>query len=261
MSKDDLGDRIKQFEDAFRNYLPNHFPVIVRVDGKAFHSLTKNAEKPFDFDIEHLMDHAALELCRQVQNVQIAYIQSDEISLLLHPYKKQTSQAWFDNNIQKIVSVSAAIATAAFNKEAYERSRNNGGPGSINQKFGNKLPALFDSRAFIVPEYEVVNYFIWRQNDAKRNSISMLARSLYSHKELKGKNNKEMMEMTLQKGKDWNALKLKHQRGRCVRKISSTEDGENFRAKWTIDNEIPVFSQCRDFIQQFVGHKEDVNEE
>lgn len=258
MSQDNLGDRMKRYEDTFRQYLPNHLPVIIRIDGKAFHSLTKNADKPFDAHIEQLMDATALALCRQVQNVQVAYVQSDEISLLLHGYKKLTSQAWFDNNIQKMVSVAASIATAAFNWKAFELECMS---GKFLRKFEGKLPAHFDARAYILPECEVNNYFIWRQQDASRNSISMLARSLYSHKELDGKNGKEMQELTFQKGRNWNDLPSKQRRGRCVRKMLSTQDGASYRPQWTIDNEIPVFTQDREYIEHFVGHKKEDNEQ
>lgn len=260
--KDSLGDRMKSYEDAFRSHLPPHFPIIIRIDGKAFHSLTKKSDKPFDADIEQLMDVTALALCDQVQTVQLAYVQSDEISLLLHPYKKLTSQPWFDNNLQKIVSISAATATAAFNNalapwlhKEYTTTNEKWLAQKIKDKFETKLPALFDSRAFILPECEVVNYFIWRQQDAIRNSISMLAQSLFSHKDLHKKTSKDKLEMCAQKGKDWNDLPGYQQRGRCVRKMLNTTDGTIYRPRWSIDNEIPVFTQDREYIQQYVGHK------
>lgn len=252
---DTLGDRMKRYEDTFRHHLPNHLPVIIRVDGKSFHTLTKKADKPFDKHIEYLMEATAYALCQQVQTAQIAYAQSDEISLLLHPYKRLTSQPWFDNNIQKMVSVAASIATAAFNQNAQIRKR---WPG-FAENFEAELPALFDARAYVLPECEVVNYFIWRQQDAMRNSVSMLAQSLFPHpyKELVGKNSKQLREMIIEKGKDWNALPITQQRGRCIRKDIVTHDGQTFRSHWIVDDEIPLFTENRDYIQKYVGHQEE----
>ncbi len=254
--KDTLGDRMKSYEDVFRTHLSNHLPVIIRLDGKSFHSYTKGCDKPFDFNIERLMNETTLALCEQVQSIQVAYTQSDEISLLLHSYKNQDSQAWFGNNIQKMVSVAASIATAAFNKAVHCFEID---------KLINKGPALFDARCFILPECEVVNYFIWRQQDATRNSIQMLAQSLYSQKELHGKKSNQLQEMTFQKGHNWNELSTQRKRGRCAVKqqqifgvdnggvwYNKREDAVVVRNKWAIDNEIPIFTQDRNYIHKYL---------
>lgn len=254
---DSIGDRMKKYEDAFRYHLPPRMSVVIRVDGKAFHSLTKKAVKPFDHHIEQLMNETTLFLCKEVGTVQFAYVQSDEISLFLHPYKKLTSQAWFDNTLQKMVSVSAALATAGFN-EAYEQMNWTVPDDCLSAKFGSKMPAVFDSRVFVLPECEVVNYFLWRQQDATRNSISMLAQSLYSNKELHKKNNKEMQEMTFQKGQNWNDIPTYRKRGRCCVKTEVNRGFDVLRKEWMIDNEIPVFSQDRDYIGKYVGHVEEI---
>src|SRR5687767_7520825 len=107
MSKDSLGDRMKTFEDSFRNYLPIRMPVIMRIDGKAFHSYTKGCKKPFDENLIDVMNETAMYLCKNIQGTQLAYVQSDEISLLLNNYQTIDTQSWFENNIQKMVSVSA----------------------------------------------------------------------------------------------------------------------------------------------------------
>lgn len=247
MKNDSLGDRMKSYENTWRNYLPPHFPVIIRIDGKSFHSFAKGCEKPFDRDIELLMDATAFELCRKIDTVQIAYIQSDEISLLLHPYKRLNSQPWFGNNIQKMVSISAATATASFNRELVS---------SNLTKLINKETPLFDARVFILPECEVVNYFIWRQQDATRNSISMLAQSIYSERQLHGKNSNQKQEMIHEAGLNWNDLPTSRKRGRCIvkQKFLTPEGVE--RSIWVADNEIPIFTQDRDYIQDLLKTKE-----
>jgi len=222
-----LGDRMKSYYESIYNIkLPMRIPIIIRLDGKAFHTLTKGLKRPFDTEFINLMNDTTKYLCENIQGVQLAYTQSDEISLLLHNYKKLNSQAWFGNEIQKIVSISASLASSYFTKNIFKISKND----SIAQ---------FDSRVFVLPENEVCNYFIWRQQDWERNSIQLLAQSLYSHKELHKKNCTDLQEMCWQKDENWNNLDTYLKRGRCV-----TYDG-----KWSVDNEIPVFKQNRLFIE------------
>jgi tRNA(His) guanylyltransferase len=233
-SKDSLGDRMKEYEDAWRNHLPIRMPTILRVDGKAFHTLTLdcNCVKPFDLNLMGNMDQTAISLCENIQGAQIAYVQSDEISVLIHDYKRFDSGAWFDKNIQKMVSVSAAMASVAFTL-------------SWNEQF---LPqdyqhVHFDSRAFILPEREVNNYFLWRQQDASRNSIQMVCRSIFSHKEMENKKIPDMHEMLHQKGLNWNDYPTEQKRGRCIVK---TEDG------WKVDREIPIFNEDPSYIEKYL---------
>lgn len=246
MSKDSLGDRMKSFEDAYRTYMPIRMPVILRVDGKAFHSYTKGCKRPIDDNLINCMNETAKYLCSNIQGCQLAYVQSDEISLLLVNYKSINSGSWFDNNLQKMSSISASMASAKFT--------------SISDTiFGKTKIATFDSRAFILPKEEVCNYFIWRQQDATRNSVQMLARTLYSHKECNNKNNSELQEMCFQKGNNWNDCPISQKRGRCVIKTkifkSSINPRTNVsvlseRSEWVVNNEIPIFSNDRKYIDE-----------
>lgn len=224
-SKDSLGDRMKRYEDATREHLLHRMPIIVRVDGKAFHSWTRGMSRPFDATLTEWMDRVALALCRESQGCVLAYMQSDEVSLLLHPFRALTSQAWFDGNIQKIASVSAACAASVMT--------------SLSERF-----VMFDARAFVLPEREVCNYFLWRQQDATRNSIQMLARSMFSHTQCNGKNCDELQEMCFQAGRNWNDLPPHLRRGRCA---ARTETG------WEIDNEIPIWKgEDRAYIERLL---------
>lgn len=216
---DSLGDRIKsQYENRYRFYLPRRTYTIIRIDAKSFHNYTKNCEKPFDKRLIEDMDITAQYLCKEIQGAQFAYVQSDEISILLTDFTTPTTDAWFDGNIQKMASVSASIATMCFNNCRLQRF-------SSEYCGGNDIPmsrsALFDARVFTIPDRtEVANYFIWRNNDAARNSISMVAQSLYSHKELHGKNCNEMQEMIFQKGINWSEYDMNLKNGRLIIKES-----------------------------------------
>lgn len=172
----DLGDRMKAYEEVFRQKLPVRMPVVVRLDGKAFHTLTRGCQKPFDAELRHSMIQGVLAVLEEMP-ARMAYHQSDEISFLLIDYNKFNSMQWFDGVVQKIVSVAASVMSAHFTKE------------------WGKEPGYFDGRVFAVPERDIKNYFIWRQRDCMRNAISGIAQSKFSAKQLHGKKSEEMIEM------------------------------------------------------------------
>jgi tRNA(His) guanylyltransferase len=244
-TKDSLGDRMKEnYEAVYSNIrLPKRMPVILRIDGKAFHTLTRECKKPFDESLISLMNDTATYLCENIQGSQIAYVQSDEISILLHNYKKFTSQAWFDNELQKMVSISSGLASSFFTMNS----------GRVFPPHGRL--ATFDSRAFVLPETEVNNYFLWRQQDATRNSVQMLARSLFSHKQCDHKNLIQLQEMIIEKGQDWKKISTAFQRGRCIVKKIFVKDGAD-RSAWTVDNEIPSFAENRNYINELLAVEE-----
>ena len=245
---DDLGNRMKrQYEDRTRYFLPRRTYTIIRIDGKAFHTLTRGMERPFDKSLMDMMDETAQYLCENIQGAQFAFIQSDEISLLLTDFEKITTDAWFDGNIQKIVSVSASLATAKFNHLFSEFV-----------KIPDQPLAMFDARVFTIPDHiEVENYFIWRQKDAVRNSISMHAQSLYSHKELEGKSQSDMQELIHLKGQNWNDMPDGFKRGRLIQYMYEidinfkTEFDMNERGFWRI-NPAPDFLKDRSELSELI---------
>jgi len=248
--KDSLGDRIKdQYENRTRMFLPRRTYTIIRLDGKAFHTFTKDCNKPFDNDLIFLMNNTAEELCKNIQGAQFAYVQSDEISILLTDFKKLTSDAWFNGNIQKITSVSASMATAFFNERKTTLAR--------FKFWERKGPAMFDSRVFTIPDInEVANYFIWRQNDASRNSINMVAQSLYSHKQLQGKSCSQMQDMIHEAGQNWNDYDVGKKRGRIVTQhtyngVSAEFEGTVTRKVWTTE-EPPIFTQDTGYLKSMI---------
>lgn len=232
--KDSLGDRMKEFyENRTRNFLPRRTYTIIRVDGKAFHSYTRGLIRPFDEKLVNDMDETACYMCKNIQGAKFAFVQSDEISILLTDFEGLTTDAWFDGNIQKMASISASLATAKF-----------------NELRPNKI-ALFDSRVFTIPsDIEVENYFIWRQQDTTRNSISSVAQSMFSHQELENKNTDQMQEMCFQKGVNWNDFSAKLKRGRLIVKQDYEKEGTT-RSKW-VSVEPPIFTQEREMLKVLI---------
>jgi tRNA(His) 5'-end guanylyltransferase len=234
MKKDSLGDRMKEFyENRTRNFLPRRTYTIIRIDGKAFHTYTKGLTRPFDEKFINNMDETACFLCKNIQGAKFAFVQSDEISILLTDFESITTDAWFDGNIQKMTSISASLATAKF-----------------NELRPNKI-ALFDSKVFTIPsDTEVENYFIWRQQDTVRNSVSSVAQSLFSHKKLENKNSNQMQEMCFQKGINWNDFPAKLKRGRLIIKQDYKKE-DIIRTKW-VSIEPPIFTQEREILKALI---------
>lgn len=264
MNKDNLGNRMKSYEGVSRTHLTRRLPVIIRLDGKAFHTFTRGFKKPFDDVLIQTMQETAKYLCENIQGCKIAYTQSDEISLLLTDYEKINTCAWFDNNIQKMVSVSASMATLAFNRlfrEAVSRLGHILGCEGIDKEELSRYfdtlesrldKAIFDSRIFTIPKEEVNNYFIWRQQDCVRNSIQMVGQSNFSHKELHKKNCDEIQEMLYQKRAiNWSDLPIFQKRGSCIVKDQVEKNGV-MRSVWEVDKEIPTFTKDRDYINKLV---------
>jgi len=254
IDKTDLAKRMKTYEAVSKTTLVRRMPVIIRCDGKSFHSFTRGFEKPFDEVLMTAMKRTMKCLCREIQGCVLGYTQSDEITLVLIDYKKLDSSAWFDNEVQKICSVAASMATMAFNR--YFREESN--------KFGLESDALlinfniccahdkaiakgamFDARCFNVPKEDVCNNIYWRQLDATRNSIQMVGQANFSHKQLQNKSCAQIQEMLFtEKGINWNDFSTDKKRGSCCIK---TDEG------WVIDNEIPIFKgDGRKYIEDLI---------
>lgn len=229
MMKDDLGDRMKEYEAVTRQFLPRRTYTLIRIDGKAFHSYTKDLARPYDIDFMDDMDHTTVHLCKIMSGAQFGFVQSDEISILLTDFNTIHTQPWFGGNVQKLVSVSASGATWMFNRR--RALRNLSGEGS--------KVALFDSRAFTIPDpTEVHNYFVWRQKDATRNSISSAAQARFSNKELHGLSTDQMQEKLFQiHGINWNDYPVGFKRGRLIRKLPETRTVQIRGEERTIDTE------------------------
>lgn len=217
--KSSLGTRMKEnYEMRTRQFLTRRVPTIIRLDGKAFHTYTKNLNKPFDEGLIEDMQETTKFLCENIQGCKLGYTQSDEITLVLADYDTFETHAWFDYNVQKITSIAASLATAKFNDLRLKRAmRELDDIDLLDEQWNRNKLAFFDARVFQIPEKEeVVNCLIWRQRDAEKNSVAMLAQSLYSHKELHKKNSSDMQEMCFQKGHNWNDLHFSKKRGSFI---------------------------------------------
>lgn len=274
--KDSLGDRMKSnYENRSKTYLIRRQPVILRLDGKAFHTFTKGLKRPYDEIFHKAMNDTLQFLCENIQGCKIGYTQSDEITLLLTDYDTLTTDAWFDYSVQKMCSIASSMATLAFNKSLSK---------SVDEYFNNviscienlstesdefnyfktlskavKTGAMFDCRCFNIPKEEVANCFIWRQQDATRNAIQMLGQTYFSHKELNGKSCNAIQDMLmLQKNINFNDMPTEFKRGICcIRKEIQNpnvdiKDGAYGRLKWVLDKEIPIFSKDFDYIEKLI---------
>lgn len=248
MKKDNLGDRMKNnYENRAKTQLLRRTPVIIRLDGKAFHTFTKDFDKPFDDIIIKTMQQTMLALCKSIQGCVLGYTQSDEITLVLNDYAKLETSAWFDYDVQKVCSVSASIATLEFNKNYTQiLQRKNIFPPDFRALVRG---ALFDSRCFNIPKEEVVNCILWRQQDAIRNSINSVGQANFLHKELQGLSTKQVLDKLLkEKNINWNSLPIYLQRGSCCIKKEVNELNS-----WFIDTEIPIFKgENRNYIEKLI---------
>ena len=233
--------RMKEnYESRSKTFLTRRTPVILRIDGKAFHTYTRGLNKPFDEGLIEDMQEVTKYLCANIQGAKAGYTQSDEISILLTDYDKLTTDAWFNYNVQKMTSISASLTTAKFNQLRQSRLIYGKEESQITWKteVENFNLACFDSRAFNIPSSEVANYFIARQKDAVKNSIAMLAQSLYSHKELHKKNGSDMQDMCFEKGHNWNDLPFEQKRGSLIIKkpyVAGQQDNQPImRYRWDV---------------------------
>lgn len=233
--KDSLGERMKRYERCCDVRLPRRMPMIVRLDGRHFHSWTrKNCNgRPFDGRFIEAMDVATTSLCRNMAGCFAGYVQSDEISLLIRDDMELDTEPMFDKRLQKIVSVAASMCSNAFNSAFSHVS----------------CMAEFDARAFVVPQSDVGNYFLWRQRDCIRNSISSLAQSVFSPRELHGKDSEEMKEMLLSR-RPWDELPERIRMGGLAMKektILQGSEGPVERMKFKMLSPVPDLAVDRLF--------------
>lgn len=281
MDNSDLANRMKTFyEQIPKTKLMRRTPVIVRIDGKAFHTFTRGFKRPFDEILIKTMQETTKYLCENIQGCVLGYTQSDEITLVLVDYQRFESCAWFDYEIQKICSISASMTTMAFNKffaqnvKSYEFSDETWSEelktfdtsrADVYKKALEK-GAMFDARVFNIPKEEVTNCVYWRQLDASRNSIQMVGQANFSHKELHCKTCNDIQDMLmLQKNINWNDFPTHQKRGTCVVRnkivlesngitetamLRDTTKSEN---EWIIDKEMPLLKgDGREYIDRLV---------
>lgn len=266
---DSIGTRMKEYYEAVpKTKLMRRTPVALRIDGKSFHTFTRSFQKPFDMILMKSMQETMKYLCKNIQGCVFGYTQSDEITLILIDYQTLTTDAWFDYEVQKLCSVSASMATMAFNQffsadvDDYGRANIEdwylGGTNrelSDNERSALKYiesynkslvgGAMFDARCFNIPKEEVCNLIYWRQLDATRNSIQMVGQAYFSHKQLEGKKCNDIQDMLMEQFDiNWNNYPTICKRGTaCINK-----DGQ-----WVLDTEMPILKgEDRKYVDQYI---------
>ena len=259
---DELGKRMKDYYESIpKTKLTRRTPVAIRIDGKAFHTFTRGMSKPFDRILTQTMYDTTQYLCENIQGAVFGYTQSDEITIIIIDYQKLTSSAWFDYEVQKICSVSASMATMAFNKFFrinVEALPDNDITDDELEMYRDKYDkAMFDSRCFNIPKEEVANLIYWRQLDAQRNSIQSIGQAFFSHSQLQNKSCNEIQEMLFQeKNINWNDQPTRYKRGvAIIRELQPTDPPtlkeidtggpatdivEVVRSRWIINYEMPL---------------------
>lgn len=234
--KDSLGNRMKKYEHVAKHQLMPRSCVIIRVDGRAFHTYTKGMDSPFDYKLSQGMIYAAERTAEDIQGFKVAYIQSDEASFLITDFDSIETQGWFDYDLEKMVSISASTFSVYFNHFMWDRT-------DISR---NKKPT-FDSRAFNIPLEDVPNYFLWRAKDWERNSLSMYARTVFSSKQLFGKNKSMIHEMLHSVGKNWTKDLTPLQKNGCF--ILKVDESSRFILR---DNVEPHYPQMCEVVEMAV---------
>jgi tRNA(His) guanylyltransferase len=217
-SKDNLGDKLKYFEgiESDRHAIKG-LPIMARLDGRSFSKFTKGLERPFDSRMSRLMQETTRFLVKETRAL-LGYTQSDEITLAWFlPYEGE-SEYDFGGKYQKLVSTYASLATGYFNNNL----------GLVLPEKANFIPT-FDCRVWQVPTTRLVYLnFLWREQDATKNSISMAAHHYFSHKELQGKNSKEKIVMLESKRIDWAGYPTHFKRGSYFQRksyLKPSDDG------------------------------------
>lgn len=266
--RDDLGKRMKTYEAVPKNYLTRRTPVAIRVDGKAFHTFTRGMKKPFDEVLNDSMSDTMMYLCKNIQGCVLGYTQSDEITLILIDYEKLETSAWYDYNVEKLCSISASMATLAFNKvfdknvkkenlrcfaKHIELQQETRKYHSILRSAAD-TGALFDARCFNIPKEEVTNLVYWRQVDAIRNSIQSVGQANFSQKQLQDKSCEDIKKMLIaEKGIDWEKYPDRFKYGSCCIKEYKLVSPAVYAKEWKIDNNIPIFkNEGRDYIDKLI---------
>ena len=260
MDTSDLANRMKEYEKRNQYYLQKRTPVAIRVDGRSFHTFTKGFKRPFDDILMKSMQETAKYMCENMGNAKLAYVQSDEITIILTDYDTLETDCWFNYRTDKLCSISASMATMAFNK-FFERNAENyiqncATDYETDGLYGKDTPeyqlceiytkaiekgAMFDARCFNIPKEEVTNLVYWRQLDATRNSIQMVGQANFSHKELQNKTCNMIQDMLHeQKGINWNDYPTVCKRGSaCIYTEYANMNGSH-NSGWIIDKEMPI---------------------
>lgn len=253
---DSVGIRLKAYEALTTSTkLMPQLPLYARLDGRAFHTFCRGLKKPFCYELVETMQEVTKFLVEET-HAQLGYVQSDEISLCwLDP-----SKAPFDGKLFKLQSVLASLATSKFVSYIWEKCADANyfdletyPTWDLLCDKCQKIIPSFDCRVFQLPnEIELANTFVWREIDAVRNSVSMLAQANFSHNELQGKDRKAMLTMLEEKGIRWNELREDLKRGSYFKRVLIEKELDDETWNKIPDNKKPESRKViRSEIQQY----------
>lgn len=212
--------------------------VVVMIDGKNFSSLIKNKfEKPFDDWFIKTMNGVAIHLCKNIQNCVGAYIQSDEISLLI---KDDTYTCLpFNGRLCKLNSIIPAIATSFFTKEIIKYFINKNENKNVYEIIDKMKDYVFDCKSWSMNENDIFAWFLYRQIDCIRNSKQQFCQTYVPHKKLVGLDTDKQVQLCIDEtGYDWNTITDDKKYGRFLYKDIVTkinDKGEEYQRKvWNI---------------------------
>lgn len=252
--KNALTDRMKNnYEKRFHYELVRRTYTLLRIDGHCFSKFTKKFNKPFDLGLINDFVEVTKYLCKHIQGAKFGYCQSDEISILITDFDTIETHAWFDYDVQKMCSIAASMATKVFNKAIITRAiKDENDANKIKTAIELMQLAEFDARFFQIPDrIEVENYFISRQKDCSRNSISSVAQNLYrNQKVLSGKNSDTLKQMIIDKGENWDNLPISCKYGQVIVKEGYYK-GDSLRTRWTATDPT-VFTKNRLFLNELI---------
>ena len=265
MDTSDLAKRMKDYEIRDRYFLQKRIPVAIRVDMRAGHTFTKGFERSFDKVFMKSMQETAKYMCENIGNAKFAYVQSDEITIILVDYDTLETDCWFNYRIDKLCSVAASMATMAFNKfftknvNYFEMTHEH--DDTINEYCTTLVNAaekgaMFDARCFNIPKEEVANLIYWRQLDATRNSIQMVGQANFSHSELQGKSCNMIQDMLLtQKDINWNDFPVPCKRGTACRKVTrevNIAGTIDTISTWELDFDMPILKDDWNYVNDLI---------
>lgn len=205
MDKTTLGSMLKEYQAVSDIQLDFDGYNILQLDGNAFHTFTRGFERPFDDRFVEAMNQVAVEVIKTIPSARMAFVQSDEISILIKKVMDR-EEAYFNHRVQKIVSLAAGRASAI-----------------MSRLYPEKNVAVFDGRYFTLPDRDTAQkHFIWRQRDCTKNSIMSVGQAFFSHKQLQNKNTLEVREMLKEAGHAWEDYATQYRHGRVVRRVPQT---------------------------------------
>lgn len=206
----ELAKAMKEMERASRTFLTNEMPIVVRVNGRPFPQADKNITQPPETIHQKAMKNTMLALCHHIQDCCLGYTFGNEISFLL--FRQDGKGVWFDGDTEKITSSVAGLATLTFYKELAQCAN------KANKKHCDETTIqkfYFTATAFNLPLKSVDDYFLWRQNECIRKSVTLAAITLagMDSQKIQGKQIPQLLKILQTNATPWESLPMQNRYG------------------------------------------------